>query len=303
MKIKNQSKVRFRHKLEYLCFLFLIFLTKKCKIETLSNVFSKVAMVVGFLLRRVRRYRIALSNSEIIFPNKTLHERHGIIIRSYANIGRFVAEYFYQNRIDKKWFEENVTIEGAEHIAKYKENGFFCFGGHVGNWELIHVYLRLFHDIHLKVIFKKQKNPLMNDLVAEARMLEHMEKGSGSMKNLISNIKGKYVVGTFVDQKDKRGSQVDFFGKPCFTSTAIQRLSLKYNYPMLCVMAVRTKKDPNKFLIKIQPPLEEIESDNFDEKVLDLTKKSSEMIEKCILEYPDQWLWIHDRWSLHERRR
>ena len=37
-----------------------------------------------------------------------------------------------------------------------------------------------------------------------------------------------------------------------------------------------------------------------DENVIELTLKHQKILEDIILKYPDQWLWMHNRWNIKQ---
>ena len=40
-----------------------------------------------------------------------------------------------------------------------------------------------------------------------------------------------------------------------------------------------------------------------EEQVLELTRIHQKIVEEIILEYPDQWFWMHNRWGLKKEER
>src|ERR1700722_18957774 len=86
----------------------------------------------GFLARQAgmriaRRNRIGMRNLALAFPDRTEDERREILRRSWDNMGRTAAEYFF---IDRIWdFDAAATkpgrieIEGEERFVKLATDG------------------------------------------------------------------------------------------------------------------------------------------------------------------------------------
>ena len=94
-----------------------------------------------------------------------------------------------------------------------------------------------------------------------------------------------------IDQRVSEGEKINFFGKPALTTTLPAQLSIKYDLEIIPVFIERTEDD--KFKIKFQG---KINPKNFKDK-LELTKKLNDVLEKMIVENPNQWIWTHNRWK------
>ena len=105
-------------------------------------------------------------------------------------------------------------------------------------------------------------------------------------------VKNGHSIALMIDQRVSEGEKVDFFGKPAFTTTLPAQLSLKYNLPIIPVFIERTKDD--NFILNF---LEEIKYEKSVNKI-QLTKKLNEILEKMILNNPNEWIWSHNRWKL-----
>ena len=94
-----------------------------------------------------------------------------------------------------------------------------------------------------------------------------------------------------IDQRVSEGERVDFFGKPALTTTLPAQLATKFNLKIIPVFIERIKN--NEFILEFQ---KEIDPSKFKNK-FELTLKLNKVIEKMIIENPNQWIWTHNRWK------
>ncbi len=239
---------------------------------------------------------MAIKNLGLCFPSKTALQKEQIMDKFYENVGRFFGEYITQEQMTSNWMKQNVEIIGEDIFEKYAEKGFFGITGHFSNWELIHKYIDS-KGHKLNIIYRKQNNELIEQAFIDKRPVNQIPKGSDSMKQLMGLIKGKKIVGILIDQRDNFGEKFPFFNRPARTGVAIQRLSLKYDYKMICTKVLRRRDDPNKFKIIFYEPLKIEETGDLKKDTKLLTQATLDMLESWIKEDPEQWFWIYDRWK------
>jgi KDO2-lipid IV(A) lauroyltransferase len=297
-KIKKQLK-KARYVLEYILTVVLFFVIKKMSIRRSSDLCGFIGKYLGRAICFFNgKTKIALKSMALCLPDKTPDEHTKILNMVLDGMGRFMGEYLHQRSMDDEYVTNNVEVEGAEYFSDLYKNGkgFFGFTAHFGNWELIHRHLAK-DNIMLNVIYRKQNNKLIEQKYIDQRPVNQIPKGSRSMRDIIDLIKANKVIGVLLDQRDLNGIPLEFFGKKAMTSTAIQRLSLKYDFPIIPVKCVRKKDDRNKFKMTVYPPLVLEKSGNFETDVIELTKKTLRIIEEWIKEDPEQWMWVYDRWK------
>jgi KDO2-lipid IV(A) lauroyltransferase len=92
-----------------------------------------------------------------------------------------------------------------------------------------------------------------------------------------------------------RGVFVDFFGKPARTPVGPILLPYKTGSPIIPMAIVRIPD--NKYKIIVKPRVELVFSDDREKDAQQTTQRCTKVLESIIREYPDQWLWMHDRWK------
>ena len=105
-----------------------------------------------------------------------------------------------------------------------------------------------------------------------------------------------YAIGILIDTDSHRvgGELTPFFGRPAKTPTAPAHLGLITGaafLPMFCLSF------PNgTYKIIMGPELEIKSRERNRENVYRITCQMTAIIENIIRQYPDQWIWMHNRW-------
>lgn len=256
----------------------------------------------GFLyLALKKRRRIALENLQIAFGDEmSADERAQICRESFKQIGKTAIEFL---RFPKLTFEniwDEVTVEGKEHLigALNQGKGAIVFLPHFGNWELLAlVYGALIPD-RAKAIAFPLKNRHLNALVSQyrERLSLKLITRRQAVRETLRALKGGYAVGFFADQNAGReGVFVDFFGKSASAVRGPATLALKTGAPLLLSMDIRQPDDRHHVVITPEIDLE-ISSD-LEQDVQTNTAHILKILETYIRQYPDQWLWTHNRWK------
>ena len=83
----------------------------------------------------------------------------------------------------------------------------------------------------------------------------------------------------------------NFFNQSALTTTIPAQLVKKFNIPIVPVYIERI--DGISFKIKISKPL------NFskDKPIKNITDELNQILEKMIMNKPEQWIWSHNRWK------
>ncbi len=244
--------------------------------------------------------RKALASITTAYPEKTGAERLQLARESFRHLGRSVMEMVCIRQFDarrKELVEWMPEARAAMDAALARGKGVVFVTGHVGNWELLARYVAL-ENYKAAVIGKELSDPRTTRLVERFRMsgkLRVIWRGSqGSAKEMLRALKSNSILGILIDQDTKVQSVwVPFFGKLAKTPRAAADLALRTGaVPML---GFCTRMGPLKYRITMQeipiPPLEG------EAAAMALTAELTRGIEAQIRAYPEQWVWIHQRWK------
>jgi Kdo2-lipid IVA lauroyltransferase/acyltransferase len=249
--------------------------------------------------------RIALNNLRFALgPEKTEKEIHIIARRSLEEFGMIAHEWSRLKYIRKEELRKLIEVEGMGNLiaARRKNQAVILFGAHFGNWE----YANLFYatDIHrLDFIVRAIDNPFLERVrvtynTAFGVNILYKQKG---LRPAIKNLKNGEDLIMFVDQKVSSSDAilVRFFDKTTATTPLVPAISLKYNLPIIPMFILRCE---DRILHKIifLPELKlNMDLQNQDQIIADGTQRQNDIIESMIRQHPQQWLWLHRKWSTH----
>ena len=117
-------------------------------------------------------------------------------------------------------------------------------------------------------------------------------KGKEGTRILIDKIKSKKNIAIMIDQKVSQGIKCKLFAKDALTTNIPAQLALKHGY-LLQPLKIKRYNQIN-FEIDVCDTLEVNTNDN----QYSITRKINQILEKMILDNPDQWIWTHDRWRI-----
>jgi len=262
------------------------------------------AGIAATIIRVVGRLRrIGLVNLGIAFPEKSEAERLAILIASYRNLGRMIAECAHLHEMDAVNVRETVTpdegpIWTTEMLPHLASQGVLILTGHFGNWEMFaYAYGLLGHPVTL--VHQTIKNPLVDDFV------EGMRSGGGTRlfrkqeaaRSVLRALKERKLVVLPLDQNQSRraGIFVDFFGLPANTSDGLARIALRTGAPIYPAFLLRDG-DRARHRIVFLPRVEIAGIEDRDLAARELTQRCTAVLEAMIRQHPDHWLWTHKRW-------
>jgi KDO2-lipid IV(A) lauroyltransferase len=252
------------------------------------------------------RRRIVMANIRQVFGDQLAEgDLQRLAKGFYDHFFKVITENLAMFWRSDRRLADMVDVVGVEHLfeAGEKGNGILILTGHFGNWELTsiaamlqykeyrdrfyvirkslsagleHVLFRRFHQAGLKVI------PPYDTLRQVLRALEN--------NNVLIFIMDQH---TMVDVP--KGIAVDFFGRQAGTNRSLALLTAHTGAPVIPAIAYR-KKD-GRHEVRFEAPLEWIYADDPQEEIRLNTRGYNEVLERFVLEHPEQWFWAHRRWK------
>lgn len=264
---------------------------------------AKAGEVIGGLLYVIdRRHRaIALKNLNMALGGEgDLDSLKQIARRSLENLGRSAGEFISIRRYTKENIREFITIEGLENFeSAHKEGrGVILLTGHFGNWELLGIAISLIgYPFH--VVVRPLDNRLLDKRVNELRSIggNKVIYKKNALSESLRLLKKRELVGFLIDQNTSReeGVFVDFFGKRAATNRGLALIALKSGVPVIPVFIIREGSVYHKVIF--EKAVEVTRSGDMSDDITKNTQRFTKIIESYIIKYPDQWLWVHDRWK------
>jgi KDO2-lipid IV(A) lauroyltransferase len=264
---------------------------------------SIVSQLCAFLVFDVLRIRrsVILQNLNLVFGNtKTFPEKKMMARKSIASFVATSLEFIASKHLFPK---AKVTFIHPEYIqnALKKNEGMYSICLHMSNWEfLCHANSVLYGPVH--VVVKKISKGAVEDWIQNLRRhigyaLISREGGHRATTQLFQCIENKGIIGFIADQKRPKGEKLPFFGKIASTNNSLAKLYLRKKAPIIA--AIIKRKKPGEFEITYYPEFEIKEDPSLSHAqiVTENTLRMNQLVEKMILENPEEYFWMHNRWD------
>lgn len=259
-------------------------------------------IALGYRLA-IRQRRIALESLQIAFgQEKSRTEIARVAQNCFENLGRGMIEliYFMDH---PAMIKERVVFEGKDNLDKaFREGkGVIAVSAHFGNFPLMllrcaqegyktNAIIRATRDATIEKYFLEQRTRLgLNTVYSHPRQ----ECVNTSIKVLREN----QLLFIPLDQNFGSGGGVfvDFFGQKAATATGPVTFARRTQAPLIPMFIIRQKDNTHKIII--EPPLILEEREDDKEAILVNTAKITQVIERYVRMYPQEWGWMHRRWK------
>ena len=285
----KQIKYFFQFLLIIIFFLFF----KILRFRISSTVSGKIFEIIGPMFRSKN---LIHSNIKKAIPNSNYEELNKITKLMWNNYGRIFAEYMFIKEFRLGKLKSKIKIEGQEilnDIKKHNKQVVFI-SGHFSNFELMAMHLEN-SGIKLSAIYRPLNNIFLNKIMERIRKKyickNQIKKGIGGIKKLINLKKSNYSTALMIDQRVSEGIKSNFFNNEALTTTIPAQLVKKFKIPVVPIFIERINN--LNFKITINKPI------NFSNEtsIKNITDELNQILEKMILNKPEQWIWSHNRWK------
>ncbi len=247
------------------------------------------------------RRRIADENLRTAFGEQ-------LSARDRARIGRESVRRFSMTLVEgvllPGWIRtgrlERVAEAGAGNAEAFarQQRGepIIFFSGHFGPWEVsARQLVRLGWRIGLP--YRSTKNEVLQDWIVRTRAIAGPEQfpRKGALRPLMRLLKEGAAVTMFLDQNERGGLFVDFFGRPAATVTTVGVLAERTGAAVY-LQVPRRVVPGQKYRVDFEGPLTIPDGGTTEERIHAWTQLATARIEARIRENPAEWLWIHRRW-------
>ncbi len=257
--------------------------------DILTFLFSGVGLSLGI------RRSVAQRQLKSVFPDLDAEQLRQLVRKVYYNMGLTVAENYL---LPEKRLIASSTLQGRENLDKALAlgRGAILATAHFGNWETARI-LPL-KGIPVGVVVKKQHNPYFdryNNALRTRHGVTIIDFRSG-LRAILKHLNRNEVVAILADQKaGAKGLTLDFMGYPASHWIGVAKLSLRYQVPIVPGFALRTPQGNTKFCF--EPMIYHPELEDQDQNYPFILRKLNAVLETYIYKYPEQWFWVHKRWS------
>ncbi len=252
----------------------------------------------GFLISGIVRWvptarRRVMNNLDLIWPDMPREEKLLLCAGVGRQMGRTITEILFGADFQQHHLELRARGPGLQAILDAQAEGkpALMVSGHFGQWESVRIFLRKEYGIHVGGIYRVNSNPyydpyFLRGLEATGPMVAKSNEG---YRKLLKMLKKGQVFAILADQLFHNGKRLPFLGQDSLTTTSPAELALRYNAPLVPAYGIR-RDDEGYFDMVLEEPIPHSDPETMMRAFND---SASRMIEQ----YPDQWLWLHQRWK------
>ncbi len=259
-----------------------------------------ISNIAGFFIYLYPPARnLIIANLKVAFPELKIREIRRIARKNTSSTVLTVLEFFwFAGRHERliKILDMDPEIQKIVTLCNESGRGIIWVTPHLGNWEVARIAQTTLQQIKMAVVARRMNNPYLDNIINGSRTVTgtRVIEAKGAVKGMIQALKDGMIVATLIDQNTRArdgGVFVDFFGLPASTSRAPAMFGRKFNAFLAVGGAVRTKKGYKTF---VKPLPKDVSEYQTDEEIL---KDLMTITEDIIRQYPEQYLWMYERWK------
>lgn len=236
------------------------------------------------------------NNLEPVLSDKSQLNRYSSSV--FKNFGFYLADFFSLSKIDKKFIDRHVAIDGQKNLddALSSNKGAIILSAHIGNYEfggsmLSHMgyntyVLALPHkDVKVNKFFNHQREIFGVTVIATGV----------AVRQCFKHLKDKNLVAFLGDRDFNHGKveKVEMFGKNALLPKGPYYFSFRTKCAVVPCFFVREDKYNYRFIFEPEIISEETDEEDYTK---DMVLKYSKILEKHIAKRPDQWYMFENYW-------
>lgn len=242
----------------------------------------------------------ARHNLTIAMPELSTEEVERIVVGMWDNLGRTIGEYAHLPFLARP--EERHRLEvshaGLLRALAASGNGGVFVSGHCANWEILPAVMQI-EGIEGGGVYRHANNPYVDEwliaLRAKVTKAVQIPKGGAGARVIVRLMRENKFVALLTDQKMNDGVEARFFGLRAMTPSAPAGMAIRYGVPIIPAWVERL--NGAHFRVTVYDPITARPDADPVEEVQRITQELNDFLEARIRERPEQWLWLHDRWS------
>jgi len=267
---------------------------RKCAIFT-----GEALGLAAYLLIRKERHKAHTNLDRAYGDDITYRRKKEIARRCFITFGRSAVEAMRLRRHFDGEIRRDVEVVGLEKFqAAYdRGKGIVAFTGHVGNFELLAAWVAQSgykSAVIGRELYDKRLDKMLVANRAELGLVN--VQTDDSPRKILRLLRDGYAIGFLIDTDSFRvaGDLTPFYGRLAKTPTGPTELGLLSGaafVPMFCLSF-----PGGKYRLIFGDELIPESRERSRENVYRITSRMTKVIENLIREYPEQWIWMHNRW-------
>lgn len=293
-------KHRSRRVLLYFLLRAVIFLIQRLPRRVALGLARGVGRVAYYLVARHRK-RVLAHLKFAWKGEKSETQIRALAKRVFENLAMTTVDVILFPRLTRDTLRDWVIYD--DEFARMNRildegQGVLVVTAHLGNWELLAatfgvmgydgavVGRRIYYEPYNRILIK----------LREAVRVRTIYRDSPP-KEILQVLKNNQILGMLSDQDvdSVEGIYVDFFGHPAYTPTAPVRVAMAARTVILPAFVIR---EGERYRLVMEEPIAPVPvRGSKEETVREFTERWCAVVERYIRQYPDQWVWMHDRWK------
>ena len=281
----------------YLMFVFGRFMPRKLLLWW-HGCLAKLAYV---LLKKTRNS--VIKNLVTAFGSERVEgEYYTMGKRMFVSLTKTFTDYIIFWKLKtREQFSRYFKFVGEENLkaAYEKGNGVLCLVTHTLGWEFSAILPPVMGYKSMGAS-SRIHNPALNRLMIQSRESRGMANitRDHSYDILVERLKQGECLIIMIDQDTlkARGEFLQFFGKEAYTPIGCARLAMATGAAIVPMHTIRNDVD-DTYEFRILPEIPFVQKSTELETLRHNTQIHNDVIEQIIREYPEQWVWMHDRWK------
>lgn len=261
------------------------------------TVFFWVGTLIYLVPHKDRRRTV--EHLRLIFGNRwSDHKIRSTARNVYRELGKNLFDSLYLSRVNSEKFNRLVRHDPLDNVKKA-----YCAGrggvvitAHTGCFEMLLQFFPV-HGFKSFAIGRKLHDEHLDRIVRQTRTGENYRyiDRSEPVRKIIRFLSEGMLFGVLVDQDTAvEGVFADFLGKTAFTPSGPVKLAMKLSIPVF--VATTARQSDGTHYVYLSGPLQLKNTGDRERDLVENMTEVNRLIGKTIERFPEQWVWMHQRW-------
>lgn len=242
-----------------------------------------------------------VENLRVVRPDDDGRALRLLALRTYRNYARDEIDFIRGLRLTREQLARTMVDRSGFDRVLSGGRGLLLVAGHLGNFELGGVMLRLFYDYPLTVIGLPEADPAVNQMRRRLRAsvgIDSLEVRQAAVtalriRRLLSENR---IVALLPDRALGRDRvEVEFFGRKVGFLRTPAMIAYMADAPMLPAFVLR--QDDGRQLAVADQPIHVSRTGDRDESLRDAMQRFATALEAKVREYPQLWYQFYPYWE------
>ncbi len=290
-------KIKTRRYYIYFLAKFGLLIIRMLPIRLLSCIGRQIGLFVYYFDKKIRA--LTVNNLKSAFRDKSEKEIKDMAKGVFSHCIMAGCDFVASSRLTDAQIVKWIKPQGIERLYKVLEKGkgAIILTAHLGNWELLAQYVTakkiLSGTIAKKLYFSRYEDILYKMRTQRGFTVFYREE---PMKKVLRFLRKNGILGILADQDIDSidGVFVNFFGKPAYTPVGPVKIANKTGAALVQCYVIKEK---NGYTFQVGDPIYVKDGKLTQDDIVDYTQRWTNVLESYIRKYPEQWVWMHDRWK------